>query len=256
MVYTITFGVHFSSLLPTLPLSTIYSIYQICYIFFMKRSFREPTGPKGVELEPSLLQTVRALESKLFPEFLKNDHGHTQAGKGDFYFTPSHHFRRGLITADTIQRLRAGGELLSFGAGRAYLEELLVRGFQIDAGHITLVDKNTDDFPDGFVELQIDMHGAWPDFGKKFDIIIFPESFTSFLAFIEQRGGFNVDSGLVRALVTLLQRCAEILKENGEIRGDGHNFRLDELQIARDTLAQSGISLEWDKHLLVAKKMN
>lgn len=219
----------------------------------------KPKFESQPEIARDMPSLVRNKERELFPEFQNEDYGYVREGRGDelnFYFTPSHHFRRGLINEEILRQLQQGKNLISFGAGKAYLEQLLVKEFNVNAGQITLTDKNAIDFPEGMEGHQIDMHGEWPAFGKKYSFAIFPESFTSLLAFERRYDQLGKDSPLVEAVCNLIQRCFEILDENGEVRVDGHCMRDDELYLIQNKLATTGISLAWDPSLLVAKKIS
>lgn len=210
------------------------------------------------ERNQDLPRLIRKKEQELFPEFQNEDYGYIREGRGDelnFYFTPSHHFRRGLINLEVIKRLQQGGNLISFGAGKAYLEQLLIKVFDIDANQVTLADKNAIDLPEGIEKHQIDMHGEWPVLGKEYSFALFPESFTSLLAY-KRSMKLGKNSPLVEAVYNLVNRCFDILAPSGEFRVDGHCLRDDELFLIQKKLETRNIALTWDSSLLVARKSN
>ena len=207
------------------------------------------------EIPDDLPGYVRTVEKTMFSEFKNEDfaiRSTTRTDELNFYFTPSHHFRQRLIDKDVLARLQDGENLLSFGSGKAYLERLIVEGFLVNPNQIVLSDKNIQDLPKGFEGHQIDMHKQWPNFRRKFTYAIFPECFTSLLAF--DRGLPESNSQLNEATITLIKRCFDILEEYGEVRIDGHYLRDDELKIIRQKLLEEGINIEWNSWLIVAKK--
>lgn len=209
------------------------------------------------ETTEDLLNLVQEKERELFPEF-QNRNTYIREDRGDelnAYFAPSHHFRKGLIDQETLKRLQNDESLISFGSGKAHLEQLLVKAFGINPDQITLTDKNSVDLPAEIAGYQIDMHGEWPDFGKKFSFAIFPESFTSLLPF-KLKEGADKSSQAVEAVSNLISRCFDILNEHGEVRVDGHFLSDDELHLIQKKLSLQEISLTWDRSLLVAKKIN
>ncbi len=217
---------------------------------------------KRPELEPqpeaprNLTVLVRGIEREMFPEFRDEDYGYgSRDSECNFYFAPNHHFFKGLINREVLDSLQQGASLISFGAGVAHLEQLLVEALGVNADQVTLTNKNTTlNTPESLKCHQFDMHGAWPDFGRKFNFAIFPESFTSLLAFKRIHGNYYTESPLTDAVVRLLSRCFEILEEDGEVRVDGHCLREDELYVIQSKLVNEDISITCDKDLLVAKR--
>ena len=128
----------------------------------------------------SFVQLVRGLERQMFPEF-KDKSSYDEIsqelpGYRYTYFAPSSHISKGLLNRrlidDTIGNRR---EILSVGAGKAYLKRFLVDGLGISIDQIVLADKYPV-MPEGFKQFVFNMYGVWPDFGQRFDYVIFPES--------------------------------------------------------------------------------
>ncbi|MDO8655640.1 MAG: hypothetical protein Q7K45_00240, partial [Nanoarchaeota archaeon] len=96
-----------------------------------------------------------------------------------FIFAPSHHFRpqKPLMTEEIVTDLKETKKrILSVGYGPAYLERLLVSRLGVKPEQITLADISDEYALDGFEFYQFDMHQDWPNFGKRFDYVLFPES--------------------------------------------------------------------------------
>lgn len=94
-------------------------------------------------------------------------------------FTPSYHVWRGLLAEEIVDDIRENSKsVLSVGSGTALIEKLLVNEFGIGQEQIVLSDKNEELLePEGLEYHIFDMLGSWPDFGRDFDYIMFPQSF-------------------------------------------------------------------------------
>lgn len=220
---------------------------------------RRPMPNMSPETQLELFMRVRQAEQRMFPEFESEEFCvGEEKGTDDmnFYFTPSHHFGRGLINQEMLSRLEDGEGLISFGSGKAYLERLISQEFSIDPSQIVLSDKNTQHLPPEFVGYEFDMHGGWPDFGRKFTYAIFPECFTCMLGLQRNNNdvGSKNPSQVTRSTEALIIRCFDILEDYGEVRVDGHCLRPGELEIIQQELLNKGIEIEWNPALIIAKK--
>lgn len=85
-----------------------------------------------MEKEPQIEQPklywgkIREIEKTLFPEFQKEDI-YAPENANYFYFAPSWHFKRGLVTEADVNDFLSDNakKLLSVGSGVAFLERLL-----------------------------------------------------------------------------------------------------------------------------------
>ncbi len=192
-------------------------------------------------------QSVRAHEKRAFPEF--RERNCIAEGDCDYlYFAPSWHFGKSLLTEETVQDIKQNKkQLLSVGSGRAYLERTLVGAFGIDRKQITLSDLNPI-MPRGFRSFTFDMRGAWPDFGNRFDFVIFPESL---LAIINTNSAEEHER-----LKALIEKTFRVVKPGGEIRMSGHNIPEQHIEQLEAWLADRhhGTELEYNRFLMVIRK--
>lgn len=128
--------------------------------------------------QKGLIEEARGRSSKVFSaEENHNDAYNPSLGRNYFYFPGILYFERGTITTDMVQRLREGASMLSVGSGDGHLERLLSEGFEIPKKNIVVSDIELDPFlSSDFESYTFDMTGDWPDFGRKFDYVLFPES--------------------------------------------------------------------------------
>ena len=67
-------------------------------------------------------------------------------------------------------------QMLSVGTGTGTLEKFMVERLGLSVAQITVSDIKERLLPEGFVSRGFDMHSGWPNFDRKFDYVIFPES--------------------------------------------------------------------------------
>lgn len=159
-------------------------------------------------------EVVRALERQEFPEFASEDI-YDPLEHNNFYFAPSWHFRSGLLTQELVDSIKDDdSQILSVGSGAGYLERFLVNRLGVKRGQITLSDRYPV-MPEGFEKFIFDMYGEWPDFGKEFDCIIFPES-----VLLNVR--FERDPQRQEGLYHIIENSLATMKAAGQIRINGH----------------------------------
>jgi hypothetical protein len=131
------------------------------------------------------IKSIKNSEQKIFPEleFIGDDIKPMRRRRDDFpwvFFAPHFYAEQpAVLTKKFVRKLQNNGNMLSVGCGPAYLEQFLVKAYDVPAKNITLCDKfGTDviDIPKNFEFIQFDMYNQWPEFNKQFDYIIFPES--------------------------------------------------------------------------------
>ncbi len=128
---------------------------------------------------------VRREEIKIFPDCFPKGRDRIptfqppeEKGSGWCYYPPSFFAQNGLLDQVMLERMKAGGKLLSIGAGPAYLERFLV-GMGSNRENIVLGDLSDRHIPDGFTRHTFDAReNDWPDFGTRFDFVIYPECFS------------------------------------------------------------------------------
>jgi len=163
--------------------------------------------------EKSFEQRAREMECEDFPE-LKKDSIYAPPGRSDFFFGPSWHFHTRLLTEGIVKDIRENDRmLLSVGAGPSYLERYLVKRMGVRQEMITLADCDRI-MPAGFAYHIFDMHQQWPDIGRRYDYIIFPES-----ALINHR--FKTDKGRQDGLYHLIYQSLLNIKPDGQMRMNG-----------------------------------
>jgi len=159
--------------------------------------------------------TIRYLEGYEFQEFAEED-VYIPTQNKYAYFAPSWHFRHELLTQELVNDIRKNKrQVLSVGSGAGYLERFLVKILGVKMEQITLSDKHQV-MPEGFERFTFDMYGKWPDFGKQFDYVLFPESAL-----------LNVwpEQGLQRPeeLYHLIENSLVAMNRFGQMRINGHS---------------------------------
>lgn len=159
-------------------------------------------------------EVIRELEKREFPEFAQDDiYGPPQ--NSNFYFAPSWHVRSGLLTPELVDDIKNNNrQMLSVGSGAGYLERFLATKLGVKREQITLSDKNPV-MPEDFERFVFDMYGKWPDFGKEFDYVIFPES-----VLLNVR--FEHDPQKQIGLYHIIENSLATMKPVGQIRINGH----------------------------------
>ena len=134
--------------------------------------------------DADLFEIIRLIEMELFPE-LGTDYGYdgryldgVKFGGKYVYFAPSYSFNSGLIDESILNDLFTNTSLniLSVGSGSPYLEKLLLAIDAVKKENLVISDIDSKDLPEDLNRAVFDMNGQWPDFGRKFNLIIFPES--------------------------------------------------------------------------------
>lgn len=195
---------------------------------------------------------IRRAEKRIFPEFKNDDKCYLLSGFHDSYYSPSWHYKAGLLTKEMISQLRSSRKrLLSIGAGPAYMERFLVR-LGVKAQNIVLADIDPSLMPTGFKTYKFNMFEEWPEFGATFDYIIFPMSIPIFY------GLFKDDTGIqwtALALYSLLCESLSRLANGGQIRIKGAYIADKTVGKTLSMLRKDGFTLSYsnDGGLLVIK---
>jgi hypothetical protein len=176
-----------------------------------KTDKRDMTGaPRNRPKRNLFVEFIRKKEVELFPEFREHDIISPPLIRS-MYFAPSWHFRKGLLTKEIIQDILVNRRMvLSVGAGAAHLERLITKVFGIPASQIVLADREPA-MPQGFEHHIYDMYSKWPDFGNKFDYVLFPECILLYAQFDEE-------SDRMRKAYSLVESALGALKMQGQIR--------------------------------------
>ncbi len=168
---------------------------------------------------------VRREEIQRFPEWFPQDlegiprFRSPAKEPGYCYYPPSSFAERGLLDSVMLERLRSGDKLLSIGAGPAYLERFLAAmGAPVE--NIVLADLSDRHLPTGFAQHTFDASGNnWPDFGTRFDFVIYPESFSMINEPAEE---LEKDDDPVSSALSgtwhLIQQALDRLNPGGEMR--------------------------------------
>jgi hypothetical protein len=166
---------------------------------------------------------IRSEEKRLFPEFTERPN---YFADGYMYSAPSYHFAAGLINEELIEDLKAGSTMLSVGAGKAHLEQFLVKAFGVAPDAITIADVSK--APTSlFASRQFDMHDAWPQLDS-FHYVLFPKSV--FLREPQKRSTRGSD------LVHLLEESYAALVPGGQMRMTGYLPPASELNAVKNIL--------------------
>ncbi len=202
----------------------------------------------------SLQEVVREMELVEFPEF--PEWGIISSKDTGKYFSPSHHVSRGLVDEEVIRDLRENGKFaLTLGCGRAYLEQLLVKRFGVLPSQIELVNINPQeqDIPAEFRSYSFDVTEKWPRLDRTYDYVFIPESFTCLNKYKRNIEG---DSPEIAACYDLLLRSLSVLNINGQIRGDGHCYRNEELEALKHRMQNCPVPnlFRGTRKLLIVKK--
>ncbi|HZX12380.1 MAG TPA: class I SAM-dependent methyltransferase [Candidatus Nanoarchaeia archaeon] len=200
----------------------------------------------------SLQEVVREMELAEFPEFSEGEI--ITPENSEMYFSPSHHVNKGLIDEEVIRDLRDNEKFaLTLGCGGAYFEQLLVKRFGVLPAQIELVDINARNIPTRFRFYSFDITEKWPRLDKTYDYVLIPESFTCLNKY--KREGYG-DSQEIAACYDLLVRSLSVLNINGQIRGDGHCYALEELEALKNRMQNCPLpnSFQGTPKLLTVKK--
>lgn len=178
----------------------------------LRLELRSNIGKK--ETKKGFYNELRKQEIEDFPEFTEENMYMPQHNSW-VYFAPSWHLEHKLITKKFIDDVKKNGKyVLSVGSGPAYLERFLVNRLGICKHQITLSDKEPI-MPENFDQFIFDMYEKWPEFGKKFDYVIFPES-------ISIHYKICLDSQRQDKLYHLIQSSLDAMKMKGQIRMTSH----------------------------------
>jgi hypothetical protein len=204
---------------------------------------------------------VREMEKVEFPKFKKRDI-YAPSHNIHFYFAPSWHFKSGLLTEELTNDIRDNKrQLLSVGSGAAYLERFLTKRLAIDSSQIVLSDISPI-MPSGFERFVFDMHKTWPNFKRKFDYVIFPESVL--VNILDEKCYMKNDfyaQMLVRQnhLYHLIKSSLKVMNPHGQMRMNGHCQLDDNINAVERRLKEdprgifSGCNLSYDRNLIVVK---
>ena len=201
----------------------------------------------------SLQEVVKEMELVEFPEF--PEWGIVSHEDTEMFFSPSHHVKYGLVDEEVIRNLRENRKsTLTLGCGGAYLERLLVKKFGILPTQIDLVDINQKYIPPEFRSYSFDITGEWPSLDKTYGYVFIPESFTCLNKY--KRNGMG-DSPEIAACYDLLVRSLSVLNIDGQIRGDGHCYREEELDALKHRMQNCPVPnlFQETRKLLIVKKV-
>jgi len=157
---------------------------------------------------------MKELERQIFQEINMHCDFFVDKNHDNWTTFAPHHYARdpAILTEQFVNNIKNGANLLSVGCGRAYLEQFLVRAYNIDSHNIVIADNLEHNIPKLFEFHKFDMYNSWPDFKKKFDYIIFPES----IVFDK----IGPEEGMTHLLIEASQR----LLPQGEIRIKGYGI--------------------------------
>lgn len=179
------------------------------------------SAPVGMERmsQEEFFVTMRVKEGEYFTQNIFKQC--LKEMKGCLSFLPSWQVYTELVTPSMLHHLNSGASMLSVGCGMAFLEQILHEKFGIRKSAITLADINLNARlkNEGYPVHRYDMAQMWPDLGKKFRFVIFPQSFGVALERAEDR--------VIRG-VRILSEAEKQLENGGQIR------------IVKDGLTQEG----------------
>jgi len=170
------------------------------------------------------IDEIKDLEQRIFPELkiVKENIINVNHSLGQnpwVVFAPSFYAKHpAILTEDLIINLLNDKKMLSVGSGPAYLEQFLVKAYNIPIQNITLSDLNNQNVPTGFNFVEIDMHQKWPNI-PKVDYVIFPESIFFGITSAERKElDYNAKISMFQHLI---QESLMRLKYDGEVRMKG-----------------------------------
>ena len=180
------------------------------------------------------VDSIKNLEQKIFPNinFLENGTSNSKDSTDDYpwaFFSPHFYAENpAILTKDLVKKLQNKGELLSLGSGLAYLEQFLVKAYNVPVKNITLCDISADYIPENFDFFKFNMNKEWPQFSKKFDYIIFPESIFFCSVPLEETGdNYKRNASM---FTHIMNESLMRLKPDGEIRMKGMTPSLDMIE--------------------------
>jgi hypothetical protein len=165
---------------------------------------------------------IKNLERRIFPDvrFTGNEIEYPDREYPWVLFAPHFYAQRpAVLTENLIRKLQTDGTMLSIGSGPAHLEQFLVKAYDVPVRNITLCDRSSDYVPEGFDFQKFNMRKSWPEFDKKFDYIIFPESlFFGNISVELHKEYYDLKVDIFHHIMT---ESLTRLKSDGEIRMKG-----------------------------------
>lgn len=202
---------------------------------------------EGVEGSDIMGQIV-SLEKHFFPEFdgskalISPDTRYT-------YFSPTSLLNHGILDLNGLLEVVYNNKaLLSVGAGRGYLERMLV---YLGARKENIVLSDIDQFalPTGYRNLSFDMTEQWPEFGQKFDFVVFPQS----LVGVSSKHNFSRGLPYLEDMGKCFEQAYSTLNPGGQIRAVG-GFASEVPEYIRTVFKDREVEVQADQfHLLVVK---
>jgi hypothetical protein len=143
-----------------------------------------PTLELGsVTADSAFLKVVSSEQRQIYGEQLRNHDLHIgKASESNpnrwVFFSPLHHARNGLLSADLIMSARKGAEILIIGAGCGDIERYLIKARSVDPNRITAADIDLSLYPNdlGVRTFEFDMFHSWPVEAKQYQYILIPEA--------------------------------------------------------------------------------
>ncbi len=174
--------------------------------------------------------------------------------KGQYtYFTARWYLKRGILDSSMITGLRKGKRMLSVGVGPGILEKTLlalsVPSENIDVADITL-HPEIKEAP--FRKFEFDLTREWPNFRRKYDYILFPESlcieklkrtsekeFEEYLQYLEEnKKDISLRTSRAVFVLEIIKNAVKNLNLDGQIRIAGLFLRAPELKFVLSELGK------------------
>ena len=180
----------------------------------------KPAKPRITEKEKqtSLIRSAEKKEKRIISGTPIEDGFHTEKARGlpiliyKYYYAHKYFLNR-LIDVNMVSRLRKGANMLSIGTGPGHLERTLLT-FSVPAKNIDIADiklhSHIENSP--FRKFEFDMSKQWPDFQRKYDYILFPESIQYYSQNTTNYGEY------IDGMLKVIKQAHNNLNKNGEIR--------------------------------------
>lgn len=168
-------------------------------------------------------------------------------------FTAKWYLKQGILDSNVVTGLRKGKKMLSVGVGPGILEKTLlalsVPPENIDVTDITL-HPEIQKAP--FRKFEFDLTEEWPNFGRKYDYILFPESLCfeklyrvseeeneEYLKYLrENKKDTSLRTFRAELVLEIIKNAAKNLNPDGQIRIAGLFLRAPELKFVLSELAK------------------
>ncbi len=201
-----------------------------------------------------LTRKVERIQKKIWDKKIQDGELYDVNSKRQYSsFTAKWYLKQGILDSSMVTGLRKGKKMLSVGVGPGILEKTLlalsVPPENIDVTDITLrpeIQKSP------FRKFEFDLTEEWPNFGRKYDYVLFPESLCiekllrvseeeneDYLKYLrENKKDISLRTFRAELVLEIIKNAAKNLNPDGQIRIAGLFLRAPELKFVLSELGK------------------